>query len=261
MRHILTIARREIESYFVSPIAYSVMTIFTFVSGLFFSNMVVYYIRQAVVADAQIQRLGKSEFQLDVPTVVLSQFFQNEAFLLMFALPLLTMGLITDERRKGTLELLLTSPLRPTELAVGKFLGAFGFLAAMLLPILPMFYFLAQGGEWEPGVVLSGVLGLLLIGGAQIAMGLFISSLCENILVSAIGTYGLLMTLQFIDTTASATRSMWAEFLAYFSLHMRHLNFTRGLVSLDDVFFFGSLVVLGLFLTQRTIDAIRYKRT
>jgi ABC-2 type transport system permease protein len=261
MRHSLTIARRELESYFVSPIAYSVLTIFTFVSGLFFSNMVVYYVRQAVIADSQIERLGRSEMQLDVPTVILQQFFQNEAFLLMFALPLLTMGLITDERRRGTLELLLTSPLRATELVVGKFLGAFGFLAAMVLPIIPMFFFLAQGGEWEPGVVLSGVLGLLLLGGAQIAMGLFISSLCENVLVSAIGTYGLLMTLQFIDTTASATRSMWAEFLAYFSLYMRHINLTRGLISLDDVAFFLSLVVLGLFLTQRTIEAIRYKRT
>ncbi|MDO8836357.1 MAG: ABC transporter permease, partial [Vicinamibacterales bacterium] len=133
MRHSLTIARRELESYFVSPIAYSVLTIFTFVSGLFFSNMVVYYVRQAVIADSQIERVGRSEFQLDVPTVILQQFFQNEAFLLMFALPLLTMGLITDERRKGTLELLLTSPLRATELVVGKFLGAFGFLVAMVL--------------------------------------------------------------------------------------------------------------------------------
>jgi len=261
MRHILTIARRELESYFISPIAYSVMTIFTFVSGLFFSNMLVYYIRQAVLADEQLQKLGRSEMQLDVPTVVLWQFFQNEAFLLMFALPLLTMGLITDERRKGTLELLITSPIRAGELAVGKFAGAFGFLAVMLLPLLPMFAFLAQGGEWEPGVVASGLLGLLLIGGAQIAMGLFISSLCENILVSAIGTYGLLITLQFIDTTASATRSMWAEFLAYFSLYMRHQNFTRGLVSLEDVVFFASFIVLGLFLTQRTIEAIRFKRT
>jgi hypothetical protein len=69
------------------------------------------------------------------------------------------------------------------------------------------------------------------------------------------------MTLQFIETTASATRSMWAEFLAYFSLYMRHINLTRGLISLDDVAFFLSLVVLGLFLTQRTIEAIRYKRT
>jgi ABC-2 type transport system permease protein len=261
MRHVFVIARRELGSYFGSPMAYAVLTVFTFVSGLFFSNMLVHYVKQAALADAQIQRLGRSEFQLDVPTVVLQQFFQNEAFLLMFALPLLTMGLITDERRKGTLELLLTSPVRASELAAGKFLGAFAFLAALLVPLIPMFAFLAQGGEWEPGVVASGLLGLLLLGSAQIALGLWISAVCENILVSAIGTYGLLLTLQFIDTTGSAARSLWTAFLSYFSLYMRHANLTRGVVSVDDVIFFLSLAALGLFLTQRAIEAIRYKRT
>jgi ABC-2 type transport system permease protein len=261
MRHALVIARREIESYFVSPVAYAVLAVFTFVSGLFFSNMLVHYVKQGGIADAQLQRLGRSEFQLDVPTVVLQQFFQNEAFLLMFALPLVTMGLITDERRKGTLELLMTSPVTAWELAAGKFFGAVAFLAVMVLPLAPMFVFLAQGGEWEPGVVACGFLGLLLVGAAQIALGLWVSSLCEHVLVSAIGTYGLLMTLQFIDTTASASRTLWTAFLSYCSLYMRQANLTRGLVSADDVIFFLSLVALGVFLAQRTIDAIRYTRT
>ena len=117
MRHALAIARREIESYFVSPIAYAVMTVFTFVSGLFFSNMLVHYVRQAALADAQIQKFGRSEFQTRRARRSCSaQFFQNEAFLLMLALPLLTMGLVTDERRKGTLELLMTSPVRGGEI-------------------------------------------------------------------------------------------------------------------------------------------------
>jgi ABC-2 type transport system permease protein len=261
MRHAFVIARREVESYFVSPIAYAVMTIFTFVSGLFFSNMLVYYIRQSALADAQMQKFGRAELQLDVPTVVLAQFFQNEAFLLMFALPLLTMGLVTDERRKGTLELLITSPLRPTELVGGKFLGAFTFLFIMLVPILPMFWFMAQGGDWEPGVVASGMLGLLLLGGAQIALGLFISSMCENILVSAIGTYGLLMTLQFIDTTSAGSATLWTKLISSFSFYMRSLNTTRGMVFVDDVVYYGSFAVLGLFLAQRSIEAIRFKRT
>lgn len=261
MRHVLAIARRELQSYFVSPIAYAVIAIFTFVSGLFFSNMLVYYVRQAALADAQIEKAGRSALQLDVPSMVLQQFFQNEAFLLLFALPLLTMGLVTDERRKGTLELLLTSPLRPVELALGKFLGAASLLGLMLVPLVPMFAFLAQGGEWEPGVVASGLLGLLLLGGAQVAMGLLISSLCGNVLVSAVGTYGLLLTLQFIDTTGAASRTLWSEFLSYFSLYMRHTGFTRGLVAVDDVVYFVSLIVLSLYLTQRTIEAIRFARS
>lgn len=261
MRHALVIARREIESYFVSPIAYAVMTIFTFVTGLFFSSMLVYYIRQAAMADSQIQTFGQSEFQLDVPTVVLSQFFSNEAFLLMLAIPLLTMGLITDERRKGTLELLMTSPVRATELTAGKFLGAFGFLFLMLLPLLPMCAFIAQGGEWEPGVVASGFLGLLLLGGAQIALGLLLSSLCENILVAAIGTYGVLMTTQFLDTASAGSTTIWAKFVSYLSFYQRHLNSTRGTVEAGDLVYFASYIMLGLFLAQRSIDAIRYKRS
>ena len=261
MRHALAIARRELESYFVSPIAYAVLTIFTFVSGLFFSNMLIYYIRQSASADAMVQKYGYSDYQLDVPTVVLAQFFQNEAFLLMLAIPLLTMGLITDERRKGTLELLMTSPVRGGEIVAGKFLGAFSFLGLMLLPILPMFAFMAAGGAWEPGVVASGMGGLLLLGGAQIAIGLFVSSLCENALVSAIGTYGLLITMQFIDTTTSSTQSFWVSLVGFFSFYMRQINSTRGVVSLTDIVYFASFITLGLFLAQRSIEAIRFKRT
>ena len=261
MRHALVIARREIESYFVSPIAYAVMTVFTFVSGLFFSNMLVYYVRQAARADAQIEQFGRSDLQLDVPTLVLAQFFQNEAFLLMLAVPLLTMGLVTDERRKGTIELLMTSPVRSAEIAGGKFLGAFAFLALMLLPIVPMTVFMGAGGAWEAGIVASGILGLLLLGGAQIALGLFVSALCEHVLVSAIGTYGLVVTLQFIDTTGAAGDSLWVRLLGSMSFYARHLNSTLGVVAVADVVYFASWIALGFFLAQRSIDGLRYKRT
>ena len=261
MRHALAIARREIASYFVSPIAYAVMTVFTFVSGLFFSNMLVHYVRQAALADAQIQTFGRSDLQLDVPTMVLAQFFQNEAFLLMLAVPLLTMGLVTDERRKGTIELLMTSPVRGIEIVGGKFLGAFAFLALMMLPVVPMFAFMGAGGSWEAGVVASGVLGLLLLGGAQIALGLFVSSLCENMLVSAIGAYGVIVTLQFIDTTGAAGGSAWVRLLGSLSFYARHLNSTRGVVSIPDIVYFASCILLGLFLTQRAIEGLRYSRS
>jgi len=261
MRHAFVIARREIESYFVSPIAYAVMTVFTFVSGLFFSNMLVHYVRQAAMADAQIQRLGRSDLQLDVPTVVLAQFFQNEAFLLVLAIPLLTMGLVADERRKGTIELLLTSPVRGIEIVGGKFLGAFALLAMLLLPMVPMFAFMGAGGSWEAGVIASGLLGLLLLGAAQIALGLFVSSLCESLLVSAIGTYGLIVTLQFIDTTGAAGDSIWVRLLGSLSFYARHLNSTRGVVSIPDIVYFASHVAMGLFLAQRAVDALRYKRS
>jgi ABC-2 type transport system permease protein len=261
MRHTLAIARRELASYFVSPVAYAVMTVFTFVSGLFFSNMLVHYVRQAALADAQVTRFGRSDLQLDVPTVVLAQFFQNEAFLLMLATPLLTMGLVADERRKGTIELLMTSPVRGVEIAGGKFIGALSLLALMLLPLLPMFGFMGDGGAWEAGVIASGLLGLLLLGAAQIALGLFVSSLCENVLVAAIGTYGLIVTLQFIDTTGGAGGSIWVRLLGALSFYARHLNSTRGVVAVADIVYFASWIAIGLFLAQRSVEALRYTRS
>jgi ABC-2 type transport system permease protein len=260
IRHIVSVMLRELRSYFASPIAYVAMTMFAVISGFFFSNMTVNYVRQATLADQQIERLGRSGIQLDVPTMILSEFFKNEAFILMLVVPLLTLGLVTDERRKGTLELLLTSPLRPIELTLGKFFGALALFCLMLLPTLPYYVFLAQGGAWEPGVVASGYLGLLLVAAASISLGLFISSLCENVLVSAFATYGVLMALNFIDTSASAARSIWVDFIQYLSFFHHHVEFSRGVIALGDIAYFASFIVLGLFLAQRSIEAVRYRR-
>jgi ABC-2 type transport system permease protein len=261
MRHALSIARRELRSYFISPIAYIVMTIFAFVSGFFYSTMLQSYIQQAADADRVIERLGHAPNQLDVPTMVLNQFFTNEAFIMVLVLPLLTMGLISEERRKGTLELLLTSPVRSEELVAGKFLGALALFAIMLLPTLPFHAFMAVGGDWEPGVVLTGYVGLLVKGAACIAIGLSISSLCESPLIAAFGTYGILLTLEFIGTSAVLARSVWVDFINFLSSDYHFGNFSRGVLALRDVVYFATLMTLALFLTQRSIESIRFKRS
>jgi ABC-2 type transport system permease protein len=261
MRHIRAIAARELRSYFVSPIAYAALATFALLSGFFFSNMVTSYVRQAALADGQIERLGRSTLQLDVPTVVLEEFFKNQGFILLLVLPLLTMGLLTDEKRKGTLELLLTSPLRPIELTLGKFLGAMALVSMMFALTLPYFYFLAQGGAWEPGVVLAGYVGLLLLAAAEVSIGLFLSSLSENTLVAALGTYGVLVAFYFVDTSASVTQSIWVDFIQFLSFYFHNAEFARGVIALRDVVFFAGFMAIGLFLTQRSIESIRYKRS
>ena len=262
MRHVVAIAKRELQSYFVSPIAYAALTGFALLSGYFYNSMVVYYVRQATLADRELEVLGRSAYQLDVPTVILDNFFRNEGgFVLLLVLPLLTMGLLTDERRKGTLELLLTSPVRPLELTFGKFAGAFVLVMMMFALTLPYFYFLAQGGDWEPGVVLAGYTGLLLLAATQIAIGLFISSLCENMLVSAFSTYGVLVALNFIDTSASLGQSIWVDFIQFLSFNTHLADFASGVIALDDITYFAGFLVLALFLTQRSIESIRFKRS
>lgn len=262
MRHVIAIAKRELRSYFVSPIAYAALTAFALLSGYFFNSMVVYYIRQASLADRQIEAAGRSALQLDVPTVILENFFTNQGgFVLLLILPLLTMGLLTDERRKGTLELLLTSPIRSLELTLGKFFGALSLFLMMLALTVPYFYFMAQGGEWEPGAVAAGYTGLILVAATQIAIGLFISSLSENVLVSALGTYGVLVALNFIDTSASLARSIWVDFIQFLSFHSHNAEFARGVIALGDITYFAGFLVLALFLTQRSIESIRFKRS
>jgi ABC-2 type transport system permease protein len=262
MRHIFAIARRELRSYFVSPIAYVALTAYALMSGYFFNSMVVYYVRQASLADRQVEQLGRSPLQLDVPTMILEQFFRNQgSFVLLLIVPLLTMGLLTDERRKGTLELLLTSPVRPIELTLGKFAGALTFFAVMCLTTVPYFCFLAQGGDWEPGVVAAGFLGLVLLAATQIAIGLFVSSLTENMLVSAICTYGVLVALNFIDTSASAAQSIWVDFIQFLSFFSHYSEFARGVVALADITYFAGFLTLGLFLTERSIEAVRFRRS
>jgi ABC-2 type transport system permease protein len=258
---VIAIAKRELRSYFVSPIAYAALTTFTLLSGFFFSNMLVYYVRQASLADRQVEQLGRSPLQLDVPTVVLEEFFKNEAFILLLVLPLLTMGLLTDERRKGTLELILTSPVRPVELTLGKFAGAVALFIIMCLPTLPYYVFLAQGGDWEPGVVFAGYVGLLLLAATEIAIGLFISSLSENMLVSALGTYGVLVALSYIDTSASLAQSIWVDFIQFLSFFFHYSEFARGVIALRDVTYFAGFLALALFMTQRSIESIRFKRS
>ncbi len=262
MPHIVAIAKRELRSYFVSPIAYVALTAYALMSGYFFNSMVVYYVRQASLADRQVAQLGRSPLQLDVPTMILEQFFRNQAgFVLLLIVPLLTMGLLTDERRKGTLELLLTSPIRPVELTLGKFAGALTFFLVMCLTTLPYFYFLAQGGDWEPGVVFAGFLGLILLAATEIAIGLFVSSLTENMLVSALCTYGVLVALNFIDTSASVAQSIWVDFIQFLSFFSHSSEFARGVVALGDITYFAGLLTLALFLTQRSIEAVRFRRS
>ena len=260
MKHALALAGRELRSYVLSPITGAVMAICAVASGYFFSTLLVYYVRQSALADGQIEQIGHSDLQLDVPTIMLSEFFKNEGFVLLVIIPFLTIGLVANERRTGAIERLLMPPVRPRHLVAGRFLGAFTLCVIMLSLTVPFHGFLAQGGAWEPGVIAAGYAGLLLLAAAELSVGLLVSSLCTRVLTSAFGTYGILVALYFAHMSAWLGSPAWRDVAGFLSFYLHYADFTRGVVALPDVVYFVTCATLGLFLTARSVGAARDTR-
>src|SRR5271168_740126 len=165
----LTIARKELTSYFRSPIAYGVMAFFALLAGYFFYASVVYFVRRGI----ESSMMGQS-FPMDMNEFVVRPFFSNVGVIALFLIPMITMRLFADEKRTGTIELLLTSPIRDLEIILGKFFAALALYACLLLFTALNLAFLFKYGhpDWKP--LLIGYLGLLLQAGALLALGTFI---------------------------------------------------------------------------------------
>src|ERR1700722_16134805 len=182
----LTIARKELTSYFRSPIAYGVMAFFALLAGYFFYASVVYFVRRGI----ESSMMGQS-FPMDMNEFVVRPFFSNVGVIALFLIPMITMRLFADEKRTGTIELLLTSPIRDIEIILGKWIGAVALYTAMLavsgLSLLMLF---AYGKpDWKP--ILVGYLGLLLQGAALLAITTFISNCTKNQIVAGVGGFAV----------------------------------------------------------------------
>lgn len=236
MRNMLTIARRELESYFVSPIAYVITAAFLVVAGYLFS-MILYYSREAT----------------------LQYLFLNITTILLLIAPVLTMRLLAEERSKGTIELLLTSPVRDWEVAVGKYLASLGLFAAMLAltayyPILLEIY-----GSPDRGPILSGYLGAFLLGAVLLALGLLTSSLTSNQIVAAVLGFVLILCLWLLDAVSGIITGTLGDALKYMALSSHFNDFSRGIIDTRDVLYALSMIVGSLFLTTRVLEMRRWK--
>lgn len=254
MRNILAILQREMKAYFVSPIAYGVLTVFALISGLLFYSILVQTMDQALSAQA----FGRTAQPFDVPGMTMQVYLGTLAVILLFVMPFTTMGLFAEEKRRGTIELLLTAPVRDVETVMGKFLAGLLFLAIMLavsfLPALSLFIF----SDPAKGPIISGYLGLLLYGAALLGIGLFISSLTENQIVAAVLTFGAIFFLWLVDILGGRT-SRYRELLVYLSV-IEHLDdLIRGVIDTSHIIFYLSLLTLGLFLTYRSLESLRWR--
>jgi ABC-2 type transport system permease protein len=244
--------RKEMGHYFVSPVAYVVVAMFLFVSAYFFNL----YVREIVE-----QSFGMpSDF--DAPAQMLRAFLGLLALLALFLMPMVTMGLFAEERKRGTMELLMTSPIGETDIVLGKFLASLTLFVVMLVPTAAfMAYIWFHTDPAAPiRIVLSGYLGILLFGGCLLALGSFISSLTENQLIAGALTFGLFLLLWAIDFGSRGAESALGQTVQYLSVINHYEDFTRGIIDTSGLVYYLSFIGFFIFLTVRSIDSLRWRR-
>lgn len=254
MSNILAIAHKELKAYFASPIAYVVIGLFALLFGWFYYALVVFFDRQSM----QMTGFGGPQ-AVNVNEQLIRPVFLNASVIILFFLPMITMRTYSEEKRSGTIELLLTSPLTDFQIIMGKFLGAMGLYAAMLgITLIHIGVLFAFGEpEWRP--VVTGYLGLLLMGGCFVSVGLLISSLTKNQIVAAAVTFAVFLMLWVINWIASFTGPTTQAILNYLSITDHLDDFTRGVLDTRHLVYYVTFIAFGLFLTMRSVDTERWR--
>lgn len=264
--NIIAIYRRELQSYFASPLAYAIAGVFWLLSGFFFVVILIGpqgIIQQVVQRDLQAQQLGVPAPSIDVAYEFLQTFLSIMGSLALFVLPILSMGLYAEERKRGTLELLATSPVTNWAVAVGKLLGVLTFFITLVLPLLAYeaIALSAANPPVPPAVPLLGHLGLILLAAGVLSLGMFISSLTDSTILAAILTFALVLFLWVIDAIAQNLPGAAGEILAHLSLLKHYSNLMQGIFDSTSLVVFASYIILGIFLTAQSIDALRFQRS
>ena len=254
MTNVLIICRKELGSYFASPIAYGLMAFFAAIAGYFF------YIATAifVTRGMESQMMGQS-FPMDVNEWVVRPVLMNVSVIGLFMIPMITMRLFAEEKRSGTIELLATSPVRDAEIIVGKWLAALILYASILaisaLSIAVLFIY----GEPDLKPILVGYLGLVLQGGALLAVGAFISNTTRNQIIAGTATFAACLMLWVLDWVSAYETAVWAKVLSYLSVVTHFEPFSKGVVDAKDFIFYVSVIFFGLFLTARSMESLRWR--
>jgi ABC-2 type transport system permease protein len=251
----LPVFKKEMRLYFGSPVAYVVFTFFLVISGWFFSQIFLFY------SDASMRSFMQPQFgqNLNVIENVMRPLFTNMSVVLLFFIPMLTMRLFAEEKRSGTIELLLTYPVRDGEVLAGKYLAS--LVLFVLLLALTLLYpgLVAYFTKVEWGPIWSGYLGLLLTGAVFLAVGVLVSSMTENQIVAGFGTFGILLAFWIVGWGAEFAGGTLRGVLQYLSIGDHLDGFTRGLIDTKDLVYYVTGIGLALFLTLRSLDSKRWK--
>jgi ABC-2 type transport system permease protein len=262
LSNIIAIYRRELQSYFVSPLAYAIAGIFWFLAGLFFILILQDILQYVAGLDIQGQQYNVPVPPIDVPYEFVRAFLDRMGWLLLFILPILSMGLYAEERKRGTLELLATSPVTNWAVAVGKLLGVLTFFATLVMPMLifEAIALSAASSPTPPGIILLGHVALILLAGAILSIGMFISSLTDSTILSAVLTFAVILLLLFVDLIAKNIGGSVGEALGHLSLLKHYNSLIQGIFDTSSLILFASYIILGIFLTAQSIDALRFQR-
>lgn len=247
---IFTIAARELRSLFLSPLAWSILAVVQLILAYLFLSQLDTYM------NIQSQLLGMSGAP-GVTEIVVAPVFGNATIILLLVVPMLTMRLISEERRAQTLSLLFSAPVSMSEIVIGKFFGVMGFLLIMVAMITLMPLSLLLGGTLDFGVLLSALLGLLLLLGCFAAVGLFMSTLTDQPTVAAISSFGMLLMLWIIDWAGSDSNGHVSDLFAYISILRHFESLLRGVFDSSDVIYYLLFITFFIGMSIRRLDADR----
>jgi ABC-2 type transport system permease protein len=254
MKNIWLICCKDLKSYFTTWIAYSLLTRTAIVLGFFF------YVAAAIFAtrSAQASMMGGG-MPMDVNEWVVRPLLMNVAVISLFLIPMIGMRLFAEEKNTGTIELLLTSPVRDFEIVLGKWLGGLLFYCCFLaIAALNLsFLFLYGKPDWKP--VALGFLGLVLQGGALLAVCTFLSSLTRNQIIAADAGFTVCLLLWVLDWVSAYNTTVWAKVLSYISLSTHLEQFSKGVLDSKDLVYYASMIFLWLFLTSRSVESLRWR--
>lgn len=252
MRNVLAIADKELRSYFSSPIAYIIIGFFALPFGVFFYLYLDAFVRQSL----QMAQFGGA---MNVNQQVIRGLLQNASVIILFVMPMITMRTYSEEKRSGTIELLLTSPVTDLEIILGKFFGALGVYVALLVVTLlyVAILFVYGNPEWRP--LIAAYLGLLLMGGSFISLGLLISSTTNNQVVAGIVSFIVFLMLWIVGWFADTAGPVMGGVTRYLSITEHFDDFSKGIIDTTHVIYYLSLITLGLFLTAKSVDSERWR--
>ncbi len=255
MRNILAMAGKELRGYFHSPIAYLVMTVYTAICGFVFYSSTAFFSLQSMRMEMQ--------GGMGAPPMSLNEFVIRPIIggvltvVLLFLIPMISMRLFAEEKRSGTIELLLTSPLTDMEIILGKYLGAITLFAILEALSFSYFIVLFIYGNPDAKPLIANAIGLLLYGSALLALGMWFSTFTKNQIIAGSVGLAVFLLLYLLDWVSAYSQSTAGQVMSYIALTTHFDNFAKGVIQLNDVVYYLSVIILGVFFTARSVEALK----